>query len=438
MRPKRQRALLWLGVPALLGAAFALLLLVPRARERGTPSISDGKPAHLPAAAPSAIAATPSRPEKAGLRTPSLDDRIARAEDPDLPIELRARAAWQLARSRSDTATEVLERLLRSDAPSHLKASIAEALGHSPHPDAPRILDELLGSEDPLLLRGAMRGLAATGDPAARDRLASMLLDDSLSEDVRAQAALSLGALGGADAPRVLSSALAAAESEDLAASVLDGLGALPFTETENLFRAVLESADTSQELKVVALEALANAEGEPAPLLLGYARESDSPELRVAALDAIGLLDRVGPALGGVVELLASEQSSEVRAAAYNALAAQAREVHERVRVERLMPSIQGEPDPAARLEGYRLVAALLQAAPDPDLREHFDAEMVDWLRDEALDNPTRYGRGLALDALKISNTERAARALDQLARVGDPEVARAAEAARAYQERR
>jgi hypothetical protein len=442
-----------LGVPGLLGAAFALFLLLPGAQEDGAPSAPDEEPSEAAsAAAPRAPAATSSPVETTGpvetagggpvreSRAPSpfLQDLIDRAEDRDMPIEVRVRAVWRLARSGSDAAIDVLERLLGSDAPSNLKASIAEALGHSRHPDAPRILDELLASDDPMLQRGAMRGLAASGDPGAAERLESMLLDDSLSEPVRAQAALSLGALGGADARRALGSALAAAKSDDEAAALLDGLGELPFAETEDLFRGVLESAETSEELKVAALQALANADGEPGPLLLGYAREGDSPEVRLAALDSIGLLDRVGPALGGVVELLAHEESPEVRAAAYNALGSHARETHAQGGVDRLLPLIQGESDPAARLEGYRLVAVLLQAGLEPDLRQPFDAEMVSWLQDEALNNPTRYARGLAIDALRISNTEGAARALDQLSGADDAEVARAAEAALAYQERR
>jgi HEAT repeat protein len=360
----------------------------------------------------------------------SLDEAIDRALDPDVSFELRVQAIRLLAGQASDEAIDVLERVLRSDAPPMLKAAIASALGRSEHPDARRIVEQLLSSDEPAVVRGAIRGLVELGVPDLVERLTGFLFDEGLPDSVRGQAALSLGEVGGTAAQQALRAAFAEVVAEGVRGSILDGMGQLPFSQTADFFRAVLENAGLSNELKLEALEALAKSTPDAGSLLLDYARHATDPEMREAAVESAAWLDEF-EGTSALLAQLADEPSPEVRSSIYNALAFEAGATYAEADMQELLPQILSESTPRERLEGFRLVAGMLRGAEDAALVESFDREMAPWLHAEAEGAADRYIRLVSIDALKMAATPASIQALGDLRRSTDPEVARAAERA-------
>ena len=365
-----------------------------------------------------------------------LDAKVETALDPNAPLSERIRAVRWLARLGSDEALAALEELLALDHESALQAAIAEALGSSPHPQARGLLLELLQSSDETVLRGAIRGLAASGDPGAVEALRALLLDESSSSLVRAEAALALGEIGGAEALQVLLDGFEKLEGEDIIESILFGLSEYDFAETEAFFRSVLASTELSLELKVDALQALGDASPDAATLLLETAGRSTEPELRAAAIEALAMLDGQPLDNTALLALLPGETSPYVRQEIYSALAF-AGPGDATAELRAILPRVLAEQTPRTRLEGSRLLAGLVRETGDADAQYSFDRELVPWLRDQALGAGGRYERLASIDALKLASTPESRGALLDLIRSPDPQTAAAAERALEFQDR-
>jgi HEAT repeat protein len=290
-----------------------------------------------------------------------------------------------------------------------VKAAIAESLGECAHQDAPALLSRLLDDDDEVVARGAIRGMGSRGDAAAAEALSNILFDPDRAEDVRAEAALTLGDIAQPEALAALTRAINEIQDEDIIEQIWEGLGSRPFSETEALFRSYLESPNLSTEDKVMALEALGNAEGNVAPLLMGYANDPD-PEVRAAA--AWGLVSAESqPELNGrIQEWLQVESSAQVREHLYQALSSQ----------ENLDPSaalalVQKENDPAARLAALGLAAAACDTA-SPELLAYFNQTAVPELRGTAMSGSDLGDRLNSVMALGRAGTPEALQALEEV----------------------
>jgi HEAT repeat protein len=360
-----------------------------------------------------------------------LDEMLNRALDIEAALEARIQAVRWLGRFGSDEAIDVLEHVLRAGSPARLMTEAAEALGSSKNADARRILETLLESENDAIVRGALRAVAARADADAIAILEAMLHDPNRSEALRVQAAASLGRLSTDQATASLRESLTQIGDSNLVPSILEALGEQSYSETEDFFRSILTDGEVDPEIKIAALEALSEAPPESAELLLEFASGASEPELRIAAVESLALLDEPEDAVAPMLDILDREPSPEVRAELYSALAIHNHQTHADAALDTLVPAILAEEELQTKLQGYRLVGAMLSVEPDPRLSEPFDEFMVDWLSGQAESGMGSFTRSLAIDALNLAGTDDAKRALDRLTHHDDPAVVAEAEKA-------
>ena len=326
------------------------------------------------------------------------------------PLKLRRAAASGLARVGSAEAFQALNVGLLSTN-SLVKASIAESLGECPHPEAPALLSRLLDDDNEAVARGAVRGLGSRGDTAAAETLTQVLFDPDRPEELRAEAALTLGDIAQPEALAALTRAINEIQDEAIVEQIWEGLGSRPFSETEVLFRSYLDSPNLSSEDKVMALEALGNTEGNVAPLFLDFADDAD-PDVRAAA--AWGLVGvESEPGLNGrVVEWLGNESSAEVREHLYQALSSQ-----EDLDPAAALALVQKENDPSARLAALGLAAAACDSE-SPELLAYFNQTAVPELRAIAASGSDLGDRLNSVMALGRAGTPEAFLALEEVVR--------------------
>jgi HEAT repeat protein len=212
--------------------------------------------------------------------------------DQSLSLQVRRQAARSLGKIGTDEAMAALRAALANNNPPYLKAAIAEGLGESPNPQARDLLHELVNGKDEITARGAARGLALQGDADAVNTLGNVLFNEQTALSVRTEAALALGDVDLAGAQDLLTQAMKKIQDEDIRESVLDGLGRRPFADTEPFFSNYLDSPDVPPDSKVLAIEAITDADGEVGPFLTKYLNDPNS-DVRAAAKAA---LDFLGP----------------------------------------------------------------------------------------------------------------------------------------------
>jgi HEAT repeat protein len=183
-----------------------------------------------------------------------------------------------------------LRAALASPIPPYLKAAIAEGLGESPNPEARDLLHEILNGKDETTARAAARGLALRGDADAVDTLGNALFNDQTPLSVRTEAARSLGDVDLSSAQDLLVRAVAQIQDDDVRESVLDGLGRRPFAETQPFFHDYLNSPDVPPDSKVLAIEAITDADGDVASFLSNY-QNDPNPDVRAAVKSALDFL---------------------------------------------------------------------------------------------------------------------------------------------------
>jgi HEAT repeat protein len=210
--------------------------------------------------------------------------------DKSLSLQLRRQAARSLARIGTDQAMAALKAALANDNPPYLKAAIAEALGESPNPQAHDLLHDLLNGKDETTARAAARGLALRGDTDAVETLGNTLFNQQTPLSVRTEAALALGDVNLPAAQDLLTRAISQIQDEDVQESVLDGLGRRPFAETESFFRDYLNSPNVPPASKVLAIEAITDADGAVGPFLSNYLNDANA-DVRAAAKSALDFL---------------------------------------------------------------------------------------------------------------------------------------------------
>lgn len=377
-----------------------------------------------PASLPPPVAAAP-LPLRLGPTNPPAAELIANLLNGDLPLKGRREAGRALARLGSDEAIAALKIALR-DGPRYLKAAICEGLGESAHPEAKALLLGMLKVGDPITARGAIRGFALRGDTEAVDILGGVLFDAHQPESLRTESALSLGDIRQPQALAALTRAASEITAPTIAESVLDGLGRRPIAETAEFFRGYVETPGRPADLKVAALEAIGNAEGDPAPFLLTYG-SNPNPELRAAAAWALNMAETatdIGPQL---LDWLKQESKPEVRARLYRALGNQ-----DTYDASAVIALAQRESAPAARLAGFDLLAETCRSAPTPEVLGYFNQTALPELKTTALTSESPEHRLSAVMALQRAGTTLTEGALQDIARSAtDPKVIAAAQAA-------
>jgi len=211
--------------------------------------------------------------------------------DPSVSLELRRQAARSLDKIGTAEAMAAIKSALAGENPPYLKVAIAEGLGECPNPEARDLLLELVNGKDQTIARGAARGIASRGDTDAVDTLGKLLFNDQTPLSVRTETALALGDVALPTAQSLLASAVAQIHDEDILESALDGLGRRPFTNTQAFFGKYLDSPDVPPAAKVLAIEAVRDAEGDVAPFLTRYLNDPN-PDVREAVKAALQFLN--------------------------------------------------------------------------------------------------------------------------------------------------
>ena len=282
---------------ALLAGLILIAILFARSHSRSpVQAPTDGSTAAIHSNLPSEPSPNPGTTRPALRSTPhEMEPETARLTsimfDKSASLQVRRQAARSLAKIGTDEAMAVLKSALAGDNPPYLKAAIAEGLGQSPNSEARDLLHELVNGKDETAARGAARGLAARGDADAVDTLGNLLFNNQTPLSVRTEAALALGDVNLSSAQDQLTRAVSQIHDDDVLESVLDGLGRRPFSDTEEFFRNYLNSTDVPPESKVLAIEAVRDADGDVAPFLSAYLNDSN-PAVRAAAKEALDFLN--------------------------------------------------------------------------------------------------------------------------------------------------
>ncbi|HXS68355.1 MAG TPA: HEAT repeat domain-containing protein [Candidatus Polarisedimenticolia bacterium] len=228
-------------------------------------------------------------PETARLISVMLDNSAT--------LRVRRQSAQSLAKIGTDEAMAALKSALTNDNPPYVKAAIAEGLGQCPNPESADLLHQLVNGKDEITARGAARGLAARGDADAVNTLGNLLFNDQTPLSVRTETALALGDVNLSSAQDLLTRAVTQIQDEDVLESALDGLGRRPFSETQDFFRNYLNSPDVPAASKVLAIQSIADADGDDVLGFLSNYLNDANPDVRAAAKEALDFLNPDIPA---------------------------------------------------------------------------------------------------------------------------------------------
>lgn len=420
--PDASRAWVFGSIFLTVAAAVAVLILF-RESKQSVPSaqlpVQSGGLAQTNNPAPSPVPVQPEpaekssqpAPETAEAADPAATKLIVQLFDESLPLKARSQAALSLAKLGTDAALSALKSALEKNSSSYLSASIAEGLGNSPNPAARALLNDLVNDKDEIVARGAVRGMALSGNSDAVNSLGGLLFNDEAPLSVRAEAALALGDVNFPAALQTLTRAAAEIKEDDILENVLDGLGKRPFSETEQFFSSYMSSQEVSAESKVAAIEALGNAEGDVAPFLLKYLADPDA-DLRAAAAWALSTSDSAGDIGPQLTDALKQETEPAVRTRIYQAL-----ENQPGADPQAVLQLVQNESDTAALLAGLTFLAGTLSSSATPGVANFFNQTGVPKLKDSALNSASSQNRLAAVIALQRAGTPAAIGALQEIA---------------------
>jgi HEAT repeat protein len=411
----------WIFLAIFLLATAAIAVIVPfrenkRSLQPAPPPVRSGglEKTNIPASP--AIQIDPVPAEKSlqpssETADPGTTKLITQLFDESLPLKIRSRAARELSDLGTDAALSALKSALSKNSPSYLKAAVAEGLGDSPNPNARVLLNDLINDKDEILARGAVRGMALSGDSDAVNSLGGLLFNEQVPLSIRAEAALALGGLNSPDALRTLTRATTEIKDDDVLENVLDGLGKRPFSETEHFFSGYISSQDVSAESKVAAIEALGNAQGDVAPFLLKYLGDPDE-DLRAAAAWALSSSDSTGDIGSQLTDALKQETDPNVRTRIYQAL-----ENQPNANPQAVLPLVQNESNITALLAGLNFLTGTLRSSPAPEVADFLNQTAVPKLKDAALNSDSSQNRLSAVFALQRAGTPAAIDALHEIA---------------------
>jgi len=352
------------------------------------------------------------RPDMKGLSEKKLFCILL---DRNAPQGERYHAAWALAKNGSESALKELEKILsKKDTPAYLKAAVAEGLGYSSNPRAKKLLSVALENENDIVVCGAIRGLSAIGDSHAVFTLSGILNSSGESETVIAAAAAGLGGIDSPDAYLALINAYRNAEAlrdDSLQQDIISALGYRDLSETKTFFQDILNQSDTDASLRLAAIEAIEDAQGDTGAFLANYLNDTDS-EIRAEAAWALAATDAPGDLAQVLQSRLAMEQDAEVRKRLYQALGNQ-----ENPNLDAAAGSIFKETDLEARLAGYDLLARGLKGSENAALSEQFKTRAIPELQEVALSDVNLNVKLSAVITLKRANTSDSLRALEEIA---------------------
>lgn len=419
----------------LVGLGGLALLVVPSGQGARRPAPTPPQPSPEPAVS----LPSPSREERPPAAEPPPDDSpageprkdaaplgevIRRFSNPEAPVAVQRSDAWRLAAAGTPEAMAAL-RVPLAKGPAHLEAAVAEALGRCKHPDARPLMLACLKSPHVEVVRAALRGLAATGDPALVNTFEELLDDPKRPDDVRAQAAAALGSLDCAASFQVLAASYSRFARDDeleaIAEAVLEGLATLPFARAEAFFKGLLDGPEVFEGSRIAALEALSHAGEAALPLLLKHAADDKDPAARAAAAWAIAAQGCTGAA-EKLLGLIPNEKDPFVRERLWGAVRMQTG-----LPPEKLWDLALAERSDMARLTAFECLARLCHEPHDPEWAARFDLAAVPELLATALagDARERVARQRAAAVLRLARTPEARKALDAIAEHPEPPAA-------------
>ena len=370
-------------------------------------------------AGPTAASGTTANPI-AGTQVP-VGDLIKALKDNSLPMSDRKAAILALAKLGTPETIAALKEAL-TGGPEEIRAAVAEGLGDCSSAECTALLLGLLADPSEAIVQAAVRGLAQLGSREAVGALTQLLNDPLRSLDVRSEAATGMGSINTPGAMQALAQAAMTVGEDDIATQVLKAIGGRDFTETQAFFRQYLGSG-VSSDLRVAAIESLAQAKGNPIAFLAGFISDPD-PELRASAAWAMSATDATGAAGPQLLAALQDEQNPEVRWRLYQALGNQ-----DGFDTSTALALVQRETDPAARIAGMDLLASALRNNPTPAVQTYFDQTAAPALKNTALTGESSSERMAAVLALSHASTPAAMSALQELAlQATDPRVQQSA----------
>jgi HEAT repeat protein len=354
--------------------------------------------------------ATPApSPDKPTEKLSAVDALTRTLNDDHQSLKERQKAAKALAEEGSAQAFTALRQAV-ANSPDNLRASIAEVLGSSADAETTSLLTSLLGERSQVAL-GAIHGLAEQATPQSIQALSATLYNNLMPLDMRIEAALGLGSIDRPGVVDILAGAANSLNEEELVTQVLNGLGGRSIDDTKGFFQNYLQSVTVSSEMKVTAVEALNQAQGDASTFLITLSRNSD-PEIRAAAAWAMSTTETQGTEGSQVVGLLQNESDPDVRRRLYQALGNQ-----DSFNVSLVESLVEKETDPSAQVAGMDLLAKELRDNPSKDLTDYFDQHAVAELKQLALTGANSNDRMDAVIALKRAGTPDAQSALQDLA---------------------
>ena len=352
---------------------------------------------------------------QSALEELSEKELLSILSDRDASPEVHRRAAWSLAKNGSEEILNKLEKvLLTEDVSGRLKASIVEGLGYSSEPRAKEILLSALEDEDDIVVRGAIRGLSAIGDEDAISTFSHIVNSTDVSENVIAEAAIGLGKIEGPDAYKALISVYHNAEEANndvLKNDIIAALGHRDIAETGEFFQKLLDESASDPSLRLAAIEAIEDARGNTTSFLLNTLNDEDS-EVRAEAAWALALAEEPGDIAGTLQSQLTIEEDAEVRKRLYQALGNQ-----ENADIEAIAGYVYEEPDMAARLAGYDLLAKNMGSSEKAGIEAQFEKTAISELQGIALSDEGLDFKLSAVTTLKRAGTVDALRALEDIA---------------------
>lgn len=340
---------------------------------------------------------------------PFKDERHIMA-NASLPLSERAKAAESLAQKGTDAALAALKAAYASG-PEELRVAIAQSLGKCASPECAKWLQEMLQDPSVLVARGAVRGLAEQNSPEAAGALVRLLSDANADMDLRTEIATSLSSVEQPGVTEALAELARSSQDDDLTSAALSSLGGRDFGQTEAFFKEYLQTPGVSPELRVAAVEAIAQAQGDPTAFLLSMASDKDS-DVRTAAAWALSATEATGNAGPQLLDLLKSEKDPDVRLRLYQALRNQ-----ESFDTGTALALVQGENNPSARVAGLDLLAQAVRDTPTSQLQSFFDKTGIPELKQIASSAQSYDDRQAAVIALMRARTPAAMAALGELA---------------------
>lgn len=352
----------------------------------------------------------------------SLEESIALFRYEGTPLSARRDLAFRLAREASPEALAALRQVMGT-APSADRKHMLALIGRAGNPAAVPLLAALSCDGDSSVARAAIRALGLIGDETATRHLAGLLEDPACPQDLRVEAAVTLGNVQTHSAQLALTDAFAGLPDEVVAAEILHGLGRYDFDRVAPVFRSFLSSPSTGGEMRVAAVESLAQSSADAVPFLLEIARADADPVVRASAAWAISSHPAAGPCGQRLAGMAEAEADTGVRRRLYEAMIPQSDTA-----ADRILPLVLAEQDTAARVAGLNALGESVHQDPTSSAARSFDGQLVPELQHLAISPNSLNLQMRAVFALRRAGTPAARQALAEIARSAAPAIATAA----------